>query len=207
MVMATVTGKNNQNKMKKLILSIVLATTCFVGYSQTTNITKSSFWGDLWTGIKESDIAQATNWGVDGYATYAPEVAKKSDRFGGGVLVLYNFNRFASTGLGFDYLGQFSLVSANLELKLPIQAFKNVSFLPQWIRDSYQIPFVLGGVGKPLGGTSSDVAVIADVGYAMTFGHLWGGQFNTGFTYGSWINAGDYSGKRYHVFLGWSAKF
>ncbi len=192
--------------MKKMIYSILLALGLIgsTGYSQNS----TPWYTDIYNAVKDSGIAQATNYSFEPYLTYAPQIAKKSDRIGGGFLALYNLNNNVAAGIGFDYLGRFSLVSANLTLKLPIKPFEHISLVKAgWLKELVVTPFVLGGVGKPLGGTSADVSVIEDMGAAVSFGHLWGGKLNTGVVYGSWINAGDYSGKRYHVFFGWSKDF
>lgn len=189
----------------KYLLMFILAVAAATGYSQTNNVsTNSSWWGDIVLAVKESGVAQATNYAFEPYATYAPDVPK-GKRIGGGALVVYNINDYVGAGIGVDYLGRFSLLSANVTLKVPVQPFK--SFGPSWLRDVSTTPFVLGGVGTPLGGSDSSVTAIADVGAFIGFGHLWGGQFNVGACYGKWANADPYSGVRYHAFAGWSKGF
>lgn len=189
--------------MKKVLATLALVVACATSYSQTTN-TSGGFFPDLWNGVKDSGLLTATNYAFEPYATYAPDI-KSKDKWGAGALAIFNVNKNIGVGVGVDYLGRFSLVSANLELKLPLKPLAFTKW--PWATNLTVTPFVLGGFGKPLSGTSSDVATIADAGAAISFGHLWGGQFNVGGAYGQWINAGDYSGKRYHIFVGWSAKF
>lgn len=187
--------------MKKLLLSIALATATVVGNSY------AGWLSDIGDAFKASNLTQATNYAFEPYFTYAPKLANKSDRFGGGALVFYNLNENIAAGLGVDYLGRFSLVSGDVTLKLPIQPFKNIASTNSFWHDVTTTPFVLGGIGKPLSGTGSGVAAIADVGGAISFGHVWKGKFNTGIAWGQWLNADPYSGPRFHVFFGWSKKF
>lgn len=187
--------------MKRTVLAIALATMTIVGKSQ------AGWLGDIGDAFSASSLTKATNYSFEPYATYAPKLANKNDRFGGGALVFYNLNNNVAAGLGVDYLGRFSLVSGDLTLKLPIKPFSTLASTNSFWHNVTVTPFVLGGIGKPLSGTSSGVAAIADVGAALSFGHLWGGQFNTGFAWGQWLNADPYSGERYHVFFGWSKKF
>jgi hypothetical protein len=158
---------------------------------------------EIYNALANSGLATATNYAVEPYLTYAPN-APAGNCVGGGVLVLYNVSAFVGTGLGVDYLGQFSLVSANLTLRAPTHP---LNFLGGSWTNVAVVPFVLAGVGTPLSGTSSGFAAITDAGGEVSFGHLWGGQFNTGVCYGRWDNAGDYTGARYHFFVGWSKGF
>lgn len=158
----------------------------------------------IYQALETSGIFDSTNYSVDPYFTYAPH-APNGDKVGGGILAVYNVNNYVGTALGIDYLGQFSMVSGNATLKLPVKLSNYIS--ASWATNLTVTPFVLAGVGKPTGGTSAGLAIIADVGVATEFGHLWGGRFNAGASYGTWADAGVYSGVRYHAFLGWSHGF
>lgn len=176
-----------------------------IGLAFMLAITAQGAWhDDLWSDVKDSGLTSATNYSFVPYYTYAKDAPQKH---GGGILALYNVSEYVGLGIGVDYLGQFSLVSANVTLRIPT---KPLSFIgTEWAKNVEVTPFVLAGTGKPLGGTGADnsVAVIQDAGAAIRFGHLWGGRFTLGGCYGQWSNAGAYSGERIHVFVGWSKGF
>ena len=159
---------------------------------------------EIYDALVASGLASATNYAVEPYLTYATD-APDGNKVGGGALIVYNLSHFVGAGLGLDYLGQFSLVSANVTVHVatyPLQ-FTGIS----WATNIAVAPFALAGVGTALSGTSSGAIAITDAGAYVSFGHLWGGQFNAGAGYGRWDNAGAYSGPRYHFFLGWSKGF
>ncbi len=160
---------------------------------------------------KSSGILTATNYAIEPYLTYAPHLSKSTTKIGGGILAVYNVNKYIGAGLGLDYLGKFSLVSGNASLKLPINAGKALGgYAPKswgFLSNIVVTPFVLGGVGTPTSGANSSMSTITDTGAYFEYGHLWGGKFNVGACWGEWANAGDYSGKRYHAFMGWSKGF
>ena len=195
--------------------------------STTVTTTNSSTINNLLGTLNIGDAAQklfneaqsgglftATNYAIEPYLTYAPK-APAGNTIGGGVLAVYNVNSLVGIALGVDYLGQFSLVSGNATLKYPINVGSKVdhyvpSFaagLKPYLDEIVVVPFVLGGVGTPLSGSSSSATLIYDVGGYIQYGHLLGGKFNTGICWGGWDNAGAYSGKRYHIFIGWSHGF
>jgi len=159
---------------------------------------------ELYDALSTSGLATATNYAVEPYLTYAPK-APGGNQVGGGALIVYNVSQFVGTGLGVDYLGQFSLVSANLTLRVPTHPFTFTGVA--WATNLAVVPFALAGVGTPLSGAGTGAIAITDAGAYVSFGHLWGGKFNTGACYGRWDNAGAYSGPRYHFFVGWSKGF
>jgi hypothetical protein len=205
--------------IKKLLLSVGAAVFLAAGTSQAqtvSNLLGTLNLGDaankVYNTAKEGGLFSATNYAVEPYLTYAPSL-KSGDKVGGGILAVYNFNTYVAGGLGIDYLGQFSLVSGNLSLRAPINVG---SYADKYAPNSWTntlneitvVPFVLGGIGSPFNtGGASGVCTIADVGGYVQYGHLWGGKFNTGVCWGEWMNAGDYTGKRYHIFVGWSHGF
>lgn len=197
------------NKIKRiLIVSVIAVTSCLPLIAQTntppeTNAPSSGLLSGIWEGIQSSGLLKATNYAIEPYATYAPS-APKGQQFGGGLFIAYNLNNYVSTGLGVDYLGQFTMASADVQLKYATHPF---SSLGGALTNIAVVPFGLVGAGHPLGGASSGVVAITDVGAYIGFGHLWGGQFNVGGAYGRWDNAGVYSGNRYHAFMGWSRGF
>lgn len=158
---------------------------------------------EIYNAISTSGITTATNYAIEPYFTYANN-APKANRFGGGIFAAYNINQYVGTGIGIDYLGQFSLVSANVQLKVPLHPFSSLS---GWITNVAVCPFAIGGLGKAMSGTSAGAIAITDTGAYIGLGHLWGGQFNIGACYGRWDNAGAYSGPREHFFAGWSKGF
>ena len=160
---------------------------------------------EIWQAFSTSGLTTATNYAIEPYLTYAPD-APKGHQVGGGAFLCYNVSKFIGTGLGIDYLGQFSLVSANVQLKVPTHpfAFTGVS----WATNIVVAPFALAGVGVNLGSSGGSGAIaVTDAGAYVQFGHLWGGRFNVGGAAGRWDNAGAYSGTRYHGFIGWSKGF
>ena len=223
-----------QNKLKRSLFTLLTAAAILVlpifkasaDVTASTNGSTSSIsnmldtlnLGDavskVYAEAQAGGLFSATNYAIEAYATYAPNI-KADHKVGGGILAIYNFNQYAAAGLGVDYLGQFSLVSGNLTLRYPFNLGSKVDrFLPNsWtgfksFADSVIIcPFVLGGLGTPMSGSSASIATIADAGAYIQYGHLWGGKFNTGACWGRWTGAGDYDGVRYHFFLGWSKGF
>lgn len=195
------------NKIPRLIKAIVAVNILFgllaVGGIVRGQTTNQSALDKIWQGFLASDIMHATNYSIEPYVTYAPN-APQHQQIGGGALAVYNVNNYVGVGFGLDYLGQFSLVSADVTLKVPTHP---LTFLGGGWTNVAVVPFALAGVGTPLSGSPASAAVITDVGGYVGFGHLWGGQFNTGVAYGRWDNAGAFTGPRYHIFAGWSKGF
>jgi hypothetical protein len=170
-----------------------------------SNTTPAPSWVQaLWTEV--SPLTTASNYSFSAYGTYAPDIKAKI-KFGGGLLAVFNVNDYVGVGVGGDYLRRFTLLSANATLKYPIHP---LSFLHNSFGTNFAVvPFELIGGGASLSGASPGGigVMIQDTGAYFQFGHLWGGQFAVGGAYGQWMNAGDYSGKRYHGFLSWSKGF
>ena len=159
---------------------------------------------EIYSAIDTSGLTTATNYAVEPYLTYAQK-APGGNRVGGGVLAVYNVSKYIGTGLGVDYLGQFSLVSAQVQLKVPTTPFSWTGI--SWLTNLIVAPFAIAGVGTSLSGGGNGAIAITDAGAYVQFGHLWGGRFNAGGAYGRWDNAGLYSGPREHIFAGWSKGF
>jgi hypothetical protein len=173
---------------------VVIATNGVIPPAPAPAITAQSFLTTAW-----GDLKGATNYAIVPYATYAPKAPTK---IGGGALIIYNVNNYVGAGLGVDWLGGFSMVSGNVQLKLPIN-------MGQFIASMTNLtvtPFVLGGIGTPFSG-GGGLSTIEDVGAYLQFGHLWGGQFVTGGSYGKWLGTGAYDVPRYHGFFGWKIGF
>ena len=147
------------------------------------------------------DVKGATNYAIAPYATYAPAAPVK---VGGGAIFIYNVNNYVGAGIGIDWLGGFSMVSGNVELKLPVKPLASFGFT-----NLTMTPFVLGGIGTPIqsGGGGSGLSTIEDVGADIEFGHLAGGQFIVGASYGKWLGNSPYDVTRYHLFFGWKRGF
>lgn len=151
-----------------------------------------------------SDLESATNYGVAPYLSFG----LNNHKVGGGVLALYNFNNFIGAGIGADYLGSFSLVSGNVQLKLPLQPLQFTKW--PWATNITLTPFVYTGIGTPLSGSGQNnggVSTHIGVGDYITFGHLWGGRFEVGGAYITRSGAGAYSGKYANAFFSWSHGF
>lgn len=149
-----------------------------------------------------SDLGGMTNWAAEPYFTYAPK--SPSSKVGGGALIVYNVNNYVGLGLGVDWLGQLSLVSANVTLSAPFHP------LPNQLPSIELTPFVLAGVGTAYSGSGNfngGTSTIEDIGAYLKFGHFMGGQFNVGGCYGQWTGVGAYDVKRAHLFFGWSHGF
>ena len=172
-------------------------------WQATPRVHDETVLGKLGSFIGGSGITQATNYAFAPYFTYAPS-APKGRQWGGGMLVIYNVNDFLGAGIGGDFLGQFTLVSGNVQLKVDTRP---LSFLGGYATNIVVTPFGLVGAGTPFSGTSQSVIGIADVGGNVAFGHWLGGTFGTGVAWGTWTGAGQYSGERYHVFLDWKKGF
>jgi hypothetical protein len=199
------------------LLTIAIAAACASAPAQTNSVSASAGattnapsiaagLTQIYDAIASSGLATATNYAAEPYLTYAPD-APSGNKVGGGALIAYNLSQYLAPALEVDYLGQFSLVSVNLTLKVPTHPFRNLPLFNGALTNVAIVPFGLVGVGTPLSGASSGAIAVTDAGAYIGFGHLWGGQFNTGFAYGRWDNAGAYSGARYHLFLGWSKGF
>jgi len=142
--------------------------------------------------------AETNKFAIEPYFTYAPaRGAPDRAQFGGGILVVYDMTKFAGVVVGADYLGQFSLVSGNISLKYPISIGPSVTL----------VPFVMGGLGYAVSGAGGRISSISDIGVYARSGKIMSGKFNVGVCAGRWNNAGDYSGVRYHFFVGWSKGF
>lgn len=155
-----------------------------------------------WTQVGQTilaDLKNATNYAIAPYMSYGLD----NHKVGGGVLALYNFNNYIGGGVGVDYLGSFSLLSANVELKLPIKPLAFTGWT--WATNLTATPFVYTGLGTPFSGTSgSGISTHIGVGDYITFGHLWGGRFEVGAAYITRSGAGAYSGKYLNGFFSWS---
>lgn len=186
-----------------LLTAVLCLSACIPARADTTNvITPTGPFGSLGSDVDQ--LFSASNYSANIYGTYAPS-APDNRKWGGGALVIYNVNNYVGLGLGADFLGQLSLVSANATLQLPIAPFASLTNLPAGIRGLQIVPFGLAGIAAPLSGSSSTgPASITDLGGAIKFGHLWGGRFDAGASWGRWSNAGIYSGERYHLFLGYT---
>lgn len=146
-------------------------------------------------------IGSPTNYAAELYGTYAPKAPIK---IGGGIFVAYNFNQYAGMGVALDWLGEFSLVSGNVQLQAPFHP------LPNQFPSLLMSPFALAGAGTPYSGDgkfNGTPVIVTTVGAYFKFGHAWGGSFNTGASYGKWSGSGPYDVPRYHIFAGWNKGF
>ncbi len=168
-------------------------------------------WAQALERAASSFISSApTNIAVVPYATYAPDAPTK---FGGGVMALYNLSQYVGAGVGLDYLGNFTLVAADVEFQLPTHPLS-----PLGLTNFLFTPFTLGGVGTPIGGAGGDnggLSTAVVVGGAFDPWTLFnakspdilGGKIAVGGAYGQRFNAGDYSGKFFNFFIGWRKDF
>lgn len=159
---------------------------------------------EIYEAIESSGLTTATNYAIEPYLTYAGD-APSGNKVGGGAFLAYNLSKYVAPGLEVDYLGQFSLVSATVTLRAPTYPLAFTGW--SWATNMAFVPVAIAGVGKSLSGGGSGAIAVTDAGAYVEFGHLWGGRFDVGGTYGRWDNAGAYSGPREHLFIGWSKGF
>lgn len=179
-------------KTYRRILALLMIWTLLLLFAVCAKATETNnWWQETWNAVKP--IASATNYSFSPYATYAPHSPKK---WGGGILAVYNVNNYVGVGAGVDYLGQFSLVSANVQLKMDIHPLAFIG-----ATNFISTPFVLAGVGTPFSGTSTAPTAIAisDAGMNLSIADIYKGWIlGVAGAYGRWDNAGPYTGERYH---------
>jgi len=196
-------------KAKLKIMAAVLAVWGLLG-GQVLRAQSTNGLGGIILAAENSGLLSASNYSFNAYVTYAPTLPK---HVGGGFIAIYNVNDYVGVGLGGDELGRFNILSANATLQLPVHPF---TFITQTngilasLATVAIVPFQLMGAAAPLsgtGGTSSGgpgAVLIEDTGGYFQFGRVFGGSLDAGAAWGQWDNAGLYSGKRYHFFVGWS---
>ena len=183
--------------MKKLAPILVLSISTLFCSAQTN--TPPSWFSSL-----ADNLGSLTNVGVAPYLTYAPSAPTK---FGGGVLALYNFNSYAGAGIGIDWLGGFSQVSANLQLRYPIRPLSAVGLTNFWLT-----PVVIGAVTKPMGASTSGYGTITGFGFNLdvarvNIGPVSDVNIGIGYVDAKWDVAGPYNGTRHEVFVKLSKGF
>jgi len=202
--------------MKNKLITLIGAMLCFAAINlhatllytieASTNadgtMTYSTNSPSFTVGLEEigQSIADATNISVAAYGTYVSKGAPV--HWGAGVLALYNFNDYVGTGLGLDWFGNFSFLSANATLQVPIQLSKYTSIT--WLTNITIIPGALGGVLTATSGSANtgNVGTIAGMFFDVDFGHFLGGRFGAGAAYNTYNGA--WTGKQYHGFVKWS---
>lgn len=185
---------NLKGHMKKLLTTLFIVAATFLASAQTPPPTPSGVLGQVW-----SDLSTATNIAVVPYAAYG----LNNHKLGGGVLGLYNFNNYVGAGIGVDYVGEFSMVSANIELKLPMRPLA-----PFGLTNFVATPFVFSGLGTPFSGSSgSGVSTHLGAGANFDVTKLWGGQLSVGAAYVTRSGAGLYSDKYVEPFIAWRHGF
>ena len=223
----------NRKKFRCVAVLVLAAATALIGFSpqaqaqtstNTTTISTNTASQDILgllglsstivNTIEASGITAATNWAVAPYLTYSSAAA---NHVGGGFLASYNFPALTGTNgsvgaaLGADWLGSWSLISANVTLKLETHPFNIglLSFLSDNFRTNFAAqPLAVVGIGAPMTG-SSGAATLWDVGYNLELGKYlvtigaptWLNGVGLGGTWGEWENAGKESGHREHIFV------
>lgn len=150
------------------------------------------------------DLQSATNIAVAPYLTYGLD----NHKVGGGILALYNFNDFIGAGIGADYLGEFSLISGNLQLKLPLRPLAFTGW--PWATNLVTTPFAWTGIGTPMsgaGGNNGGISTHIGGGLNVDVAKLWGGEISIGGAIIDRTGAGSYSGKYLNGFLAWRHGF
>lgn len=152
-------------------------------------------------GALESGV---TNLAVEPFGIYSLNAPGGHTHLGGGLGVFYNLNNYVAPGAGLVYLGHLSVFSGSVTVRLPFQP------LPTMLPDLWVVPNVLGGLETATGGAGGDngtVGALAGGGVSVSYGHLWGGQFNAGIELVNRTAAGGYSGWAGEPFVGWSKAF
>lgn len=193
--------------MNKYKVTLLLAVSLSVGASAQTNTppapeqTPSNAFS---LGSAFEPLTHASNYVIAPYFTYAPDAPQK---YGGGVLAVYNINNYVGAGVGLDWLGQFNMVSGNVQLKLPTHP---LAFAGGAWTNVTATPFAIGAIATPLGGAGSDnrsAATIAGAGAAVGVADWLGGKIDIGYGWVNWTGAGDYSGNHHEFFLAWHKPF
>ena len=169
-----------------------------------TNSVPVPWYEQLGEGIGATVEAGVTNMAVEPFGIYALQHPAGESQVGGGLSVFYNLNNYVAPGAGIVYLGQLSVFSGSVTLRAPFQP------LPASVPDLWITPNILAGIETAVGGAGTDngtVGTLAGGGVSVSFGHLWGGQFNTGIEAVNRTAAGGYSGWAAQPFLGWSKSF
>lgn len=195
-----------------LCLAAIALVTWLTGcpaHAQPTNVTPNQLPGFF------APLLRASNWVAAPYGTYTlKQHPGATARVGGGILAIYNLaatdptrpiGAAVGTGVGVDWLGGFSLVTGNVELKVPIHPFPNGS----WSNFTV-VPFGIGGIGTPIAGTgqaNGGVATVAGAGVSVPVARVFGGTLSTGAAYIDWQNSGPYSGKSIRPFVAWRKSF
>lgn len=149
------------------------------------------------------DLKGATNWAVVPYGSYG----LKNHKIGGGILALYDFNNYIGSGIGLDEMGSLSVVSGNIQLKLPIKPLAFTGW--GWATNFVTTPFVYSGIGTPLGGSGGS-GIVTHEGEGINFdvAKLWGGEFSVGAAVIQRQGAGPiYSGTYFNPFISWRRGF
>ena len=181
----------------------VTVTNIVVITNTTTAITPSNPW---YSGLEAvgKDVLNASNVCVAPYATLMTSGASKG-KVGGGIIAFYDLNNFVAAGAGVDYMGQFEMVSGNLQLKLPIHPLSSLGWT-----NFVVVPNVIAGLGTPLGGAgtaNSSLTSITLAGASFNFATWDNWNIGVGGDYGTRSGAGKYSGNEGNVALTFSKGF
>lgn len=148
-------------------------------------------------------LGSIQNWSAYVYGTYAPDAPKK---YGGGLLAVYNVNENFGAGVGLDALGtEFNMVSGNITLKVPTHPLSFIGWT-----NVVATPFLLAGIGTPMGGAgkaNGNISTIAGAGTALDVFTVKGFQASIGYEYSQWSGASAFSGAHHHVFFGFRKGF
>ena len=196
--------RSAQHRCASLIVAILLALLSPVAARAQTDTNLPTVGGGLkqvWDAISLSGIGSATNYAVIPYGSYG----LNNHKIGGGLLALYNVNNYLGAGLGVDYLGGFSLVSGNVELKLPTRPFSRFGWTNLVV-----IPFIYTGIGTPMSGAGTangGISTHTGAGAEIDLASFLGGKFGIGGAYITRTGAGSYSGKYANIFVAWHKGF
>ena len=170
--------------------------------AQTTN--ETAVVTSIYSIAKEFAQAMPSNYVVTAYGEYAKDAPTK---YGGGVLAFWNVTQNVGVGGGVDWLGQWSQLSANLQLQAPV---KPLAFMGGSLTNWTVTPFAIGGVVTPIGSATSganSVGAMVGGGAACDIGKIFGGTLGVEVGYVNVTGMGLYSGNRIEAGLAWRRGF
>lgn len=189
------------NPVKTSLLIATLTLALFASPRAQAQLEDGNTNHSVWWGIeqiaKSIGSAAPTNLAVIPYGVYAKD-AQASDKWGGGMFLLYNVDSGSHIGVGggIEAIGtKWFMPSGDVTLKTKITplAFIGVTNLSA-------TPYLLGGIATPLGGTqASSIASLVGAGLEVDIANL-GKGWALGVVAGAnkWVGSGNYDGMHYY---------
>jgi hypothetical protein len=172
------------------------------GYEVVTNseqFTAPSEWYTPFTNAWDSVVSGSSNM-VFTVAGVTLTSGDKKGTAGAAFFVSYNIVQYVATGVGFYYLGSWTMFNGQVQLLMPLPLSPKIRVTPG----------ILGGVGTSLSGSGSangQVTVISQFFINVDFIQLGGWTIGAGGFWGTVTGAGPYSGNDAGGFLKGSRGF